>query len=1470
MANSQQSIVGSFGGGGGGGGKGGGGGGSNVTTPTTARDTLQSKAYARIVDLISEGEIEGLVDGNKSIFLDNTPLLSSSGDANFLGFTIQTRNGTQNQSYIPGFANTESEEAVGIAVKAENTIIGSWERSWVDTTYERPAPSTGNAAHIEVVWTAHGLQTGENIFLNFEKYNSPHDAIYSVTVIDADTFYVVRKSTGFASVAGKVYAIKPYLEIVADGTWTAGNTVYVRFLADSDDPARTTSTLYSSTGTYDGIKTIENGRILTVTSAGTASSGTASYTITNASAGVVVTNVSGGATPGGTWSLTVSKTSSVYSVAVSSTAAGTNFAATDTIVIPGNLLGGTAPTNNLTVTVASASLLPTASGFYINWVDVAGSLASAQIDGGLVRIADATYTKTGSTITINKTSHAYTSGMTVSLKFLNGTLANVTESFTVATVPNSNSFTVSRTTGTNTGTGTFYVEVPLPAGGITRTVSDSEVDRIRVTLSVPSLQRVGNTGNVSGSQFSYAIDVQLNGGGYQQALQQLIKGKSSGGYSFAREITFASLSGWNATTVANNFPLNVRVRRVNEDSDTPRVANAFSWKSYTLIKDGKLRYPNSALIGIQIDAQQFSSIPNRSYLIKGIKIRIPSNATVDSNTGRLIYSGTWDGTFAAATWCACPAWILWDLLTSRRYGFGEQILTDSEKAAFNGNASRLDKWSFYAASLYANELVSTGLSAPQPATEPRFSCNVNIQNSEEAFTLVNNLLSVFRSQAYWAGGSVTVSQDRPQDASYLFGPANVINGDFSYSSSDIRTRPSVVLVRYLDLNTRDTATEVVEDADLIAKYGIVKEEIEAFACTSQSQAARIGRWLLYSNQYETETISFAIAPEAGVSVRPGMIINVSDPTRAGTRLSGRINAATTTNITIDVDRAISSGDQLSVMLPNSLMETRTVSLYNISAKTIVVSTPFSVAPQANSIWLLTSSSVAPTSWRVLTVTENTEESLYAITALSYNSGKYAYVESGVALQTRKITNLNLPPSTPQNIDVAENLYADNNKVFTQVSIGWDPVERAVNYQTRYRVDQGNWINLPDTSSHQQEIFNSPEGRWEVEVTAVNAAGKKSVPATAIYTVIGKKAPPSALTTAEISQLDTLTAEVGWSPATDLDVLLGGKIIIRHTPIITNAEWQYSNDIIPAVAGNATKAVVPLLAGTYLLKPEDSSGNRSANAISVQVTLPQPSNPLSIVTYDEANTTPPFKGNKTSMLYSPSEDALILAQTIFIDQLAVDGNFDGLASIEAIGGIAPLGEYEFANYLDLNNVYDVDIRASLKTRVGLPGDSWDIKVDFIDIWADIDGLNLDRVNATVYVRTTNGNPAATDPTYTAWQPLITGTRQGRGFEFKVVATSRDVTQNIFIEELGAIVTMSSRQETGNNITSGASTYAVTFTNAFYQAPSIGISAQNMNTGDYYVLSSVSRTGFSIVFRNSSGSAVSRTFDYQALGHGKQLA
>ena len=982
---------------------------------------------------------------------------------------------------------------------------------------------------------------------------------------------------------------------------------------------------------------------------------------------------------------------------------------------------------------------------------------------------------------------------------------------------------------------------------IVRSITDSNVNAARVSITVPQLQRFTDAGDIEGASVRLQIAVQYNGGGYTTAIDDTISGRSADAY---QRDYLVGLTGAK--------PVDIKITRITDDSGSSKLLNAFSWSSYTEITYAKLRYPNSALVALRVDAEQFSSIPNRSYLVRGIKVRIPSNATVDSTTGRLIYSGIWSGSFGAAQWTTDPAWCLWDLLTSTRYGFGDHI-----------QAAQLDKWAFYVASQYASELVPNGFGS----TEPRFSCNINIQTAEEAYKLINDLCSTFRVMPYWSTGALTVSQDRPADSAYLFTLANVTEEGFSYQGSSRKSRPTVAVVSYLDLNSRDIAYEVVEDQEAIAKFGVVTTQISAFACTSRGQASRIGEWLLYSEHYESEVISFTASIDAGVVVRPGQIIEVSDPTRAGNRRGGRISAATTTSVTVDdaTGLAVAATATLSVILPTGVVESRGIS--SITGNVISLATPLSTAPNANSVWIFQTSNIQASTWRVLTVSEQ-EGAQYGITALAYNAGKYDYIERGALLQKRDITDLNVIPEAPTNLRATETLYELNGRALSKLIISWQSVVGVNQYRVRWRPQNGNWTTTTQARPD-YEILDTTAGVYEIQVYSLNAGLRQSVtPASLTVQAFGKTAPPVTATGLSLIPIDGASAILSWDRSTELDVLLGGKVLIRHNVALSGALWEESQEIVAAAAGSQTQKQVPLLEGTYLVKFEDDGGNRSLAATSVIVDLPTPQPRLLVQTYAEETETPPFNGNYTDMFYVASlaeaggASGIILSTGLAVDAMATDGNWDGLASIDSVGGVLSAGEYEFGSTYAFPGIFDANLRRRLVTLPYIPGDFWDDKADLIDTWDLIDGTGGDRVNAATYVRTTQDDPSGT-PTWSAWREFSNAIVRGRGFQFKTLATSTDPTQNIIIEELGAAMELQQRTEQSATLTSGAGTYTVTFTNAFYEAPSVGVTGFDMATGDYFAISSVTRAGFQVTFRNSAGSAVSRQFTYTAIGFGRQI-
>ena len=989
------------------------------------------------------------------------------------------------------------------------------------------------------------------------------------------------------------------------------------------------------------------------------------------------------------------------------------------------------------------------------------------------------------------------------------------------------------------------------ASPLTRTITDSNVNAARVTLTVPRLEQYTDEGDVYGTSIQLQIQVQYNGGGYTTVIDDTITGRTADQYQ--RDYKVA---------ISGAFPVDLRVVRVTPDSGSSQLLNNLYWSTYTEIIEQKLRYPNSAIMALRLDAEQFSSVPNRTYRIRGIKVRIPSNGTVNATTGAISYAGVWNGTFAAATWTSDPAWILYDLLTSTRYGFGDHI-----------TASQLDKFAFYSASQYCGTLVPDGFGG----TEPRFSCNALIQNQEEAYKLINDLCSVMRVMPYWSTGALTISQDKPTDASYLFTLANVSEEGFKYTGSDLKTRHTVAVVSYLDTTTQDLAYEVVEDTNAIAKYGVVTTNLKAFACTSRGQAARLGDWLLYSEGYETEVVEFKASIDAGVLVRPGAVIAIADPVKSGIRRGGRIAAATTTTITVD-DTAETSlpttgTPTISVVMPDGTVQTKSIS--SIAGAVITVSSAFSVAPNVNSIWVIDNSTVSTTLWRVLSVTE-TDQAQYEVTALTYDPSKYNYVERGAALQPRAITQLNQPPAAPGGLSGNEAFYESQGQAKVKIIVSWASVPGVSQYRVQYRQSQGNWTSVvvPRTD---YEILDSVADTYTINVYSLNGANTPSnQPAVLTFAAIGKTALPGNVQDLTFEAINANSGRLRWAATTDLDVKVGGRVHIRHTNLTDGTgTWGNSVDLVEAKAGSATEAIVPLVEGEILVKFEDDGGRQSASEASVIIDFPDALGQLLVQSRREDADSPPFQGTKTSCFYSDEYDALTLDGTELFDDVP---DVDLLAVMDVIGDVTTSGSYQFANTLDLGAGYSIDLKRFFVTRAYFPSDLVDSRVGLVDDWADWDGAASSAVNAKMYLRSTNDNPSGT-PTWSAWQEFVNGTFKARAFQFKAEMTSTDPGQNILIDELGYEATFQRRQDQSvGSIASGAGAKTVTFDKLFFTGtatlggvdsslPSVGITAQNMVTGDYFVVGSVSSSQFVVTFRNSGGTAIDRNFAWSAVGYGK---
>ena len=989
---------------------------------------------------------------------------------------------------------------------------------------------------------------------------------------------------------------------------------------------------------------------------------------------------------------------------------------------------------------------------------------------------------------------------------------------------------------------------------LTRTITDSDVDRVRVTIQVPTLQFVEDDGDIRGTSVSISIQVQYNGGGYTTVVNDTISGKTSDNYQRDYMLT---LSG--------SFPVDVRVIRNTADSSSQRLQNSTFWSSYTEIIDEKLRYPNTALSFLKFDARQFRNIPSRKYLVRGIKVRVPHNASVDTTThiGRITYSGLFNGTLGAATFTNDPAWLLYDLLTNTRYGAGIP-------------ESSLDVFDFYNVSTYCNTLVPDG----NGGQEPRFSCNMVINTRKEVYAVIQELTNLFRGIAFYGAGSLVLNQDKPTDSRYQIGPSNVVNGDFVYSGTSLNTRHTCATVAYQSYeNLGEVKYEYVEIADQVTKYGVINKDVRAIGCYSQGQAHRLGKWLLLTEANLTQTVSFAISMDSGIVLRPGVVIDIADPVKAGTRRSGRISSATTTQITIDstTDLSVNLGNAptISVMMPTGLVETRTIS--SIASDVITVGSAFSEAPNAQSVYLIQTTDVQSNQFRVISVAEG-QDGTYGVTALEYNESIYGAVEQNLKLTQRDISNLSATPDAVSAIAGSEYLYQRGQGVFVGFNLSWvSPRTRVSQFKVQYRIDNDNFQSV-DTTSPSASLLALRPGTLEVRIQALNFLGKGSQVSTASFTILGKTALPGNVQNLSIEPISANTARLKWDQTVDLDVKVGGKVHIRHSSK-TDGSATFSNsvDLITAIPGSSTDVAVPLLEGEYIVKFADDGGRFSPDDTSVIVDLPDAIGRLLVKEHREDQQTPlPFQGTHVDTFYSSQYDALTLDGSTLIDSIA---DFDAIPIMDFLGNIKSLGTYTFLDTVDMGMALEaVEFQRRFVTRAFLPSDTVDGRIALIDTWNDVDGAAVNNVNARLYIRSTNDDPSGS-PTYGPWAPFDSGTFKGRGFQFKTELTSSKVDENILVDELGYKIELTPRvDQSVQPIASGTSTKSVTFTKPFFvgtaallgansQLPSVGVTVQNLGANERFNISNVSSTGFDIDVLDSGGSNVDRNFTYVANGVGR---
>ncbi|HFU1285534.1 TPA: host specificity protein J, partial [Klebsiella michiganensis] len=590
-----------------------------------------------------------------------------------------------------------------------------------------------------------------------------------------------------------------------------------------------------------------------------------------------------------------------------------------------------------------------------------------------------------------------------------------------------------------------------------RSFSNTQLSAVRLRLKWPSLLKQEDNGDLVGNAVSYAVDLQTDGGSWQTVLESAVSGKTTSGYERCHRIDLPqATTGWV-----------LRLRKVTEDANTSKTGDVMMLQSYAEVLDAKLRYPNTALLYVEFDSRQFNgSIPKIACSPRGRVIRVPDN--YDPETRQ--YSGIWTGAFKWA-WTDNPAWIFYDLIVSDRFGLGNRLTSEN-----------IDKWTLYQVARYCDEPVPDGKGGE--GTEPRYLCNVYVQDRNDAYTVLRDFAAIFRGMTCWSGDRVIALADMPRDIDYTYTRANVINGRFHYASSSSKTRYTNALVSWSDPeNEYADAMEPVFEQPLVARYGFNQLELTAIGCTRQSEANRKGRWGILTNNKD-RVVTFSVGLDGNIP-QPGYIIAVADEMLAGKVNGGRTREVDGCVITLDRKTEAKAGDRLLLNLPSGGTQGRTIE--SVDGHVVTVTAEYAERPEPECVWAIESDSLRVQQYRVVGVKDN-NDSTFTISAAAHDPDKYARIDSGAIIDSRPISVI--PPgkqSAPANIVVESYSVVNQGISVETLQVHWTAVKNAIAYEAQWRRNEGNWINVPRSSVASFDVSGIYAGRYIVRVRAINAA-----------------------------------------------------------------------------------------------------------------------------------------------------------------------------------------------------------------------------------------------------------------------------------------------------------------------------------------------------------------------------------------------
>lgn len=1065
-------------------------------------------------------------------------------------------------------------------------------------------------------------------------------------------------------------------------------------------------------------------------------------------------------------------------------------------------------------------------------------------------------------------------------------------------------------------------------GQVIREISDTEVDFIKLVFTIPKLYCVAPEGLARGQLFTARIKLEISiqdqGGAFKRINiesdavtdKNVIEGISTSEYQF--DTQQINLEGFKA-------PYKIKVRKLKfvdpEDAfeikytdleelpeETPlqdKRADTIFWTSIILGKTIKTNYPYTAVYHLSIDSEEYDTLPARAYEIKGKKVRIPSNASVRDD-GSLIFDDDvpFDGRLKTGLfYTTCPVCCFYDMLVSKRYGCGDFV-------EFT-NLSWVD---LIELSKYCNALVDT----PE-GPEPRFAINTVIGSQAEAYGVLQDMASVFRGMLFWKADTVQVAADHGElnptedvPAIHVFSNSNVVNGSFSYSGSSLKTRSTRVRVRYNDPENFYKANFiVVEDQALVAKYGVQEKDVVAFGCTSKYQAQRMGRWIMKSEKFHDETVTFSVGME-GLNVLPGQVFEVSDEMRLGLRLAGRIVGAQRGFVKLDQTATLPSGtnNKITVVMADGTIETKDIQ--SVSGTRVNIVGLFSQAPPDDALYAIRNDSAILAKYRCISVGEN-ENGVYSIVGVKHVDGIYRVVEDPDA-------KLELPPpffygekpAAPQDLKIRFQQIDEGRNTKTRATVSWTrgltgPV---VKFRVNWKVGSGNnWERVFTTNNSITIDDNLIAG--EILYVRVRAIGPE--PDRKVSDFVNAQREISVFTGDDTTQ-DTEAIVLPPNPQNvQIEVLGEDQVILRWGAVAsgqnlenfvayikhsskTDGTGNWANSVLlRKVAAQTTYAVLPLLNGEYLVKFKNIKNQSSLNAGSAVINIPESLPRFNFEIIREDLSPGEFPGHKNNVYYSDLYDGLVFSGDASFDAISNLDNFSSDID-DHFGNQFSEGEYIFYKTVDLGAKYSVVLTRLLSVRSLYKSDLIDDRTALIDSWTDFDGEIPDGTDVELYFRKSDSFSTTSvlvnedgdgilfedssaprqesDLAFEEWIPLENNVYVGRSFQFKAVLKTERDDQTPLVDQLGVSLKFNRRTENSTTIQSGTSTAgkAVTFDNAFYTDAdtkvTVGITAFDLTSGDFYEMSEPTRTGFTITFKASDGRVINKAFQYTAVGYGTE--